>query len=61
MPGRFVIDPSMLKMPSVTINIFSQGFWVFGWPETIFCLTNCSKCLISKKKLKQKYLLLFIV
>jgi len=28
--GRFVIDPSMLKMPSVTINIFSQGFWDFG-------------------------------
>lgn len=46
--GRFTIDPSMLKIPSVTINIFSQGFLVLGFPETIFCRISSSKCITSK-------------
>jgi len=41
--GRFTIDPSMLKIPSVTINIFSHGVFVFGLPETIFCCISFSK------------------
>lgn len=35
-------------MPSVIINILSQGFFVFGWPETIFFRMSSSKSSISK-------------
>lgn len=46
--GKLTIDPSMLNMPSVTIKIFSHGFFVLGWPEIIFCRTSSSKCITSK-------------